>query len=253
VCEKRGLTTPPRTSRDELAQLLTRDEDRAQAERTYLAGQLPFSSRDDEYALLCELIAAHDLRHVLDLGCGPGRFAQHVLRDSVLPEDGSYLGIDHVAGAIDAARKRFEGERRARFELCDLATEVPRAPRVDGLLLAFVITYIDTHTADRLLRRLAKAWPHATLVVALSLETSLNGPAERPPERLAKRFLDGDRRALARWDTRRLLCYTRAVDDHFGIIEEHRYEGAARIVWIARRDRDRRRRRTGPGEPPRRR
>lgn len=235
ACEQRDLAAPPRSSRDELAHLLIRDQARVQAERTYLDGQIPFDSREREYPLLCELIAAHGLRHVLDLGCGPGSFAGHVLREGVLPADGSYLGVDNVAGAIEAARKRFAGERRARFEPCDLAAEVPRAPRADGLLLAFVLAYLDTHTADRLLRRLARAWPRATLLVALSLDTSLNGPAEPPPERLARRFLDGDRRALARWDTRRLACYARAVDDHFGIVEEHRYEHAARLVWVARR------------------
>lgn len=249
ACDKRGLVAPPRTSRDELAQLLARDEDRAQAERTYLDGQIPFHSRDREYPLLCELIAAHGLRHVLDLGCGPGSFAEHILRDGVLPKDGSYLGIDNVAGAIDLARKRFAGERRARFEHCDLAVELPHAPRVDGILLTFVISYLDTHTADRLLRRLARAWPHATLVVALSLETSLSGAAQPPPVHLGRRFLHGDRRALARWDTRRLLCYTRAIDDHFGIIEEHRYKHAARLVWLARRNRARGGRRRASRDP----
>ena len=94
-----------------------------------------------------------------------------------------------------------------------------------------------THTADRLLRRLAQAWPRATLVVALSIRTSLNGPDRAVPDRSVKRYLDGDRRALGAWDARRLLCYTRAVDDHFGIVEEHRLEDTARIIWIARRDR----------------
>ena len=232
ACEARGLEAPPRASRDELAQLLTRYQARAQAERMYQGGELPFDARDREYPLLCELVAKHGLRHVLDLGCGPGGFTGHVLR--VLPADGSYLGIDHVTGAIELARRRFGDEPRARFEVHDLVTEVPHAPDIDGLLLTFVITYLDTHTADRLLRRLARAWPRATLLVALSVSTSVNGPEEPPPDELAQRFLDGDRRALARWDTRRLLCYTRAVDDHFGILEEHRYEHTARLIWVAR-------------------
>lgn len=235
AAEARGLAPRARASRGELAQLLIRAQARAQDEETYRGGGLPFDSREREYPLLCELIAGRGVRHVLDLGCGPGSFAQQVLR--VLPEDGSYLGVDHVAGAIDAARRRLAGEPRARFEVCELAAELPRAARVDAIVLAFMIAYLDTHTADRLLRRLARAWPRATLLVALSLDTTLNGPAQRPPERLLRRFLDGDRRALARWDTRRLRCYARALDDHFGIIEEHRYGHAARLVWIARRGR----------------
>jgi SAM-dependent methyltransferase len=240
AAEARGLAPPTRASRGELAQLLIREQARAQDEQTYREGGIPFDSREREYPLLCELIAERGLRHVLDLGCGPGSFAEQVLRGGVLPEGGSYLGVDRVAGAIDAARRRFAGDPRARFEVCELASELPRAPRVDGIVLAFVIAYLDTHTADRLLRRLARAWPRATLLVALSVDTSLNGPEERPPERLMRRFLDGDRRALARWDARRLRCYARSVDDHFGIVEEHRYEHAARIVWVARRARARR-------------
>jgi SAM-dependent methyltransferase len=235
ACEARGLAVPPRASRDELAHLLIRDADRAKAERAYGEAQLPFAARDLEYPLLGELMQEHGLRHVLDLGCGPGRFADYVLRSGVLPEGGSYLGVDNVTGAIELARRRFTGAQRVRFEVGDLAGELPRAPRIDGVLLAFVLPNLDTHTADRLLRRLARTWPHATLLVAISLDATLNGPERPPSPRLARRFLKGDRRALARWDTRRLLCYTRAVDDHFGIVEEHLYDHAPRLVWVARR------------------
>ena len=244
AAEQRGLAVAPRASREELAHLLIREQARAQAERAYAGGERAFDSREAEYPLLCELVAAHGLRHLLDLGCGPGGFAAQALGRGGLPADGSYLGVDNVEGAIELARRRLAGDPRARFERCDLAAgELPRAPRVDGLVLAFVLSYLDTHAADRLLRGLARAWPRATLLVALSLDTSLNGapgpsgsPAA-PPARLARRFLDGDRRALARWDTRRLLAYARAVDDHFGIVAEHRYPRAARLVWVARRDR----------------
>jgi SAM-dependent methyltransferase len=235
ACEARGLAAPVRASRNELAQLLTRDKARASAEETYRDGQIPFPEHESDYPLLCRLMTQHGFRHVLDLGCGPGMLAEHALRAGVLPPDGSYLGVDNTASAIELARKRLAGECRARFELCDLAAEIPRAPRADGLVLSFVISYLDTHAADRLLRRMARAWPRATLLVALSVRTSLNGPEEYPPERPTRRFLDGDRRALAPWDTQRMLCYTRAVDDHFGIIEEHRCENYARIVWVARR------------------
>jgi SAM-dependent methyltransferase len=238
ACADRGLVAPPRASRAELAQLLTLDKFRAQAEQAYLEGQVPFPSHAQDYTLLGELWAEHRLRHVLDLGCGPGLFAEHVLREGILPRDGSYLGVDNVAGAIARARARFAGEPRVRFERCDITTEVPRASRIDGLLLSFVISYLDTHTADRLLRRLARAWPRATIFVALSIRTSVNGPEQPPPERPTRRFLNGDGRALARWDTRRLFCYTRAVDDHFGIIAEHRCEDHGRIIWVARRGHD---------------
>lgn len=239
ACAQRGLAAPPRASRATLAQRLTLDKFRVQAEQAYRDGQIPFPPHNRDYTLICQLIAKHRLRHVLDLGCGPGIFAEEVLREGVLPRDGSYLGVDNVAGAIELARKRFASDRRARFELCDITREVPRAPRIDGVVMSFVISYMDTHTADRLLRRLARTWPHATLLVALSIRTSVNGPEQPLPERPTRRFLAGDRRALAGWDTRRFLCYTRAVDDHFGIVEEHRCEDFTRFVWVARRDRAR--------------
>jgi SAM-dependent methyltransferase len=235
ACEKRGLAVRARMSRDDLAQLLLREQDRAQAEKSYQADQIPFPSHDAQYPLLCELIARHRLQHLLDLGCGPGICAQHVLRDGVLPADGSYLGVDNVPAAIALAQRRLDGEPRARFALCDLAGELPRAPRIDGVLLSFVLSYLDTHTVDRLMRRLARAWPRATVLVVLSIYTCLNGRDERVPDERARRYLAGDRRALAGWDARRLLCYTRAVDDHFGIVDEHRYDDAGRFVWVARR------------------
>ena len=236
ACTQRGIAVPSRASRAQLAQLLTLDKFRVQAEQTYRDGQIPFPRHDGDYTLLCKLIARHGLRHLLDLGCGPGIFAEHVLREGVLPSDGSYLGVDNVAGAIEIARNRLAGERRVRFELCNIAAELPRAPHVDGVLMCFVIAYMDTHAADRLLRRLARVWPRATLLVALSIVTSMNGQDQPPPEPAARRFLDGDRRALAGWDARRFLCYAQAVDDHFGIVEEHRCEDATRLIWIARRD-----------------
>ena len=241
ACEQCGLIAPARASRHVLAQLLTLDKFRVQAEQQYRDGEIPFPSHERDYALVCELIAGHGLRHVLDVGCGPGLFAAHVLRDGVLPRDGSYIGVDNVSGAIELARQRFAADPRARFELCDVTAGLPRAAGIDGVLLSFVISYLDTRTADRLVRHLARAWPDATLLVALSVGTSVNGSVRPPPERRVVRFLNGDPRALAGWDTRRLLCYTRAVDDHFGILEEHRCEDRARLIWVARRDRRRRR------------
>ena len=237
ACDARGLAAPPRASRDELAQLLARDQAFVQAEQMYREGQIPFPDHHSDYPLLSRLMIEHGLRHVVDLGCGPGMFAEYAVREGVIPQGGSYLGVDNVASAIELARRRFADEPRVRFERCDLTAELPRAPRVDGVLLSFVMSYMDTHTADRLLRRLARTWPRATLLVALSVRTSVNGSEERPQEEPTRRFLDGDRRALARWDTRRLLCYTRAVDDHFGIVEEHRCEEYSRFVWLARRAR----------------
>ena len=52
ACAQRGLVAPPRASRHELAQRLTLDKFRAQAEQTYQDGQLPFPTHDLDYVPL---------------------------------------------------------------------------------------------------------------------------------------------------------------------------------------------------------
>ncbi len=235
ACTARGLRVSAYATRLELAQQLTHDKFRAQAEEEYRAGQIPFPSHEREYTFIAEQIARLGLRNLVDLGCGPGLFSEHVLRPGMLPADGSYLGVDNVTGALELARSRCAGDARARFELCDLNAGLPKVSGVDGVLLSFVISYLDTRTADRLLRRAARAWPAATLMVALSVPTSINGPEEAPPLERVERFLDGDPHALEGWRTARFLAYTRVVDEAFGIVEEHRWQGTTRLLWIAGR------------------
>lgn len=73
-------------------------------------------------ALVRRLPAALDPGAVVELGCGTGLLARRLLARFPAAR---LRGLDLAAGMIEACRRRFEGERRASFEVAD--AEDPRA------------------------------------------------------------------------------------------------------------------------------
>ena len=88
---------------------------------------------------------------VLDAGCGTGRVTELLLRH--LPE-GTVLAVDGSGAMVEAARRRFAGERRVRVERQDLLSLEVEAP-VDVIFSTATFHWIKDH--DRLFGRLARA------------------------------------------------------------------------------------------------
>ncbi len=87
---------------------------------------------------------------VIDAGCGTGRVTELLLR--YLP-DGMVLAVDASENMVEAARRRFAGERRVRVEQQDLLLlEVEE--RVDVIFSTATFHWIMDH--DLLFERLAR-------------------------------------------------------------------------------------------------
>jgi trans-aconitate 2-methyltransferase len=101
-----------------------------------------------------EVLERTDVREdeaVIDAGCGTGRVTELLL--AKLPE-GSVLAIDGSRAMVEAARRRFAGERRVRVERQDLLSlEVEE--RVDLVFSTATFHWIWDH--DRLFGNLAQA------------------------------------------------------------------------------------------------
>ena len=67
-------------------------------------------------------------RRIVDLGCGTGRLAARLLRRW---PGAKLLGVDLADGMIDACRRRFTGDPRARFIVADAEDPVACAGPVD--------------------------------------------------------------------------------------------------------------------------
>lgn len=238
AAEGRGLAVTAKMKKTELAHALVRESIRAQAEAAYVAGEDAFPAKDSSYPALVKLVARGKFKRIFDAGCGPGLFA-HQLQPH-LPRDASYVGVDLIRGAIELGRARLAGD--ARFELArgDLDTcELPSG--VDCVVMLYTLNYLDTHRADAVLERMARAWPGATLICAVVLRACVDRLHDDVPEDYAAEqaallaYLRGQRAAARRiWDMRRFDCYAHSVRDHFALEDEIVRERARQVIWRGR-------------------
>lgn len=75
-----------------------------------------------EKKLLLPLIQVDGSSHVLDAGCGTGRWAEEII-----PKCASYCGVDVSPGLIQIASERFCQYTNARFSVCAVDTISPEA------------------------------------------------------------------------------------------------------------------------------
>jgi 2-polyprenyl-3-methyl-5-hydroxy-6-metoxy-1,4-benzoquinol methylase len=99
---------------------------------------------------------------VLDVGCGAGGFS------TVVP--GDYLGIDHDAGYLAFARRRF-GSPRRRFEGREL-TELAGRESFDKAIMASVLHHLSDADADAVLATLARLVRRRLIVMDLDPESA---------------------------------------------------------------------------------
>ncbi|MBC7976184.1 MAG: methyltransferase domain-containing protein [Myxococcales bacterium] len=187
------------------------------------------------------MVARHELRRILDIGCGPGLFADELQRHRTLPRDGSYVGVDVSPAAIDLARTRLAGDARFTFRVGDAEHLDERgASDIDGIVVSFVLSYLDTHAVHRLAATLAQAYPRATLIVALTFRSCVDrledvAPDEERELRAARRYLRGHPAvAEGRWDVRRLLHYRASIETYYRLTEERTLYAQAQMLWVGR-------------------
>lgn len=237
---ERGLAPPSRATRDHIANLLVQHTMRAQAEAQYRDTGIAFDSREAAYPHIRRMVTRHRLRRILDVGCGPGLFAEELRRSRALPADGSYAGIDVSPAAVELARKRFAEDPRFVFHVGD-ADHVDAQPamEIDGIVISFVLSYLDTHSAHRLLKTLSTTYPDAILVVALTFTSCVDRLDGVEPDgdrelRAARRFIAGDTSiAAGLWDVRRLQCYRQSMETYYRIRDERTLSPLAQMLWVA--------------------
>src|SRR4051812_10080498 len=91
-----------------------------------------YMAEDDEHYLrvgdetvseLRELVGLNDTDRVLDVGCGYGRLAHALLRDSDF--EGTYLGLDILSGPVGWCTEELasRSDGRAQFRSIDIANQ----------------------------------------------------------------------------------------------------------------------------------
>jgi SAM-dependent methyltransferase len=232
---RRGLDLPPRTGRRALAAALVQSVQLARATEVDAAGEPTFEGRDDAYPVIARALRERGATSVLDLGCGPGLFAEALRGEH--PGLRRYLGVDHVEGLVARARRRFARSRRFAFRAGGLHPLPEPGWAPDAVVLAFVLSYLDTAGADRALEAIARTYPRATLFAAVTFASCAERrkeAAEGDPRELARRALQGDAAAAAAWETARLGSYLRALEDRYRVEVEQVLPGGYQVLWVAR-------------------
>jgi len=84
---------------------------------------------------------------IVEFGCGPGNTARDII---ALKPDLDYLGVDYADGMIELARATVP---RARFKAGDSRTFMLPSASLDGVVLAFIIPFLDKKEVTALLAR----------------------------------------------------------------------------------------------------
>jgi SAM-dependent methyltransferase len=236
----RGVAVHVRATREQLARALVTYAERAQAEVAYRETGTAFDSRSEAYPGIRRLVVQHGLGHLLDVGCGPGFFAEELVRADALGRDGWYHGVDISAAAVELAVARLASDPRFTFEVGDAERLGATRPGTDGIVLSFVVTYLDTAAVERLFERLARSYPSATVIVALTFRSAVDRHPELAVDdgrelRAARRFIAGDRaEAKPFWDVRRYDSYRSSFVARYRLIEEVVLKSTVQLMWVGR-------------------
>jgi cyclopropane fatty-acyl-phospholipid synthase-like methyltransferase len=117
-----------------------------------------------EKALIEPLLELTGHEHLLDLGCGSGRWA-----GALLDRVGHYHGLDISPGLIDYARSQFKDHPHARFSvstvddfsLASIGEEKP----FDRILCSGVLIYLNDEELERALTCIANACSEGAYVL----------------------------------------------------------------------------------------
>jgi SAM-dependent methyltransferase len=249
AADQRRLAVPSRATRYEIANRLVQYTMHEKSEVMYKATGVAFDSREPAYPHVRRLVSHYHPRHMLDVGTGPGLFADVLRRTRTLPPDGSYIGFDVCPTAIALAQKRVEGDPRFTFYIGDASRFDPPDRPIDTVMLTFILSYLDTHAAHRLIETVATRYPDATVVTALTFRSCadlLEGiePDQNAELRAARRYIKGDTEGADKlWDLRRLHHYRRSLATYYRVVESKLLSPMAQTleVWLPKRRPARRR------------
>lgn len=89
------------------------------------------------FSLICDLLDSDGAQSVLDLGCGPGQFAQYLRSRMPIP----YLGVDYSQVAIHSATDRHVPD--AEFRVLDVvACDIPDCPPTTSIVCTEVLEHV---------------------------------------------------------------------------------------------------------------
>jgi SAM-dependent methyltransferase len=110
----------------------------------YSAWQAPFAAQ--KFAPVERWLREHDVRRVLDVGCGAGTNAEHF-------SDADYVGVDINERYLQTARTRFRG----RFVQADLTnTDLTSLGTFDMILANSFLHHVTDVDVERILARLPR-------------------------------------------------------------------------------------------------
>jgi SAM-dependent methyltransferase len=119
-------------------------------------------------AFLEHFIKSHDVRSIVDLGCGDWRSSKYLHLDPC-----QYLGVDVVASVIAANQKTY-GSDSVRFEVADAANF--SVPDCDLLICKDVLQHLSNANISKVLSRVKRArWALITNDYHPANEESRNG------------------------------------------------------------------------------
>lgn len=119
------------------------------------------------FEVLCRGLNLEGLR-VLDIGCGLGDFVGWA--EKRFGPDFDYVGLDLSAGLIEAAQKRFGGERR-QF-LADTLTPESRIGEFDVAVLSGTLTYRTADNMATMRSVISSAYARSRVAVCSNFMTS---------------------------------------------------------------------------------
>ena len=125
---------------------------------------------------------------VLDIGCGTGDVS--LLAAELVGPEGSVIGVDREAGAVEAARARAErrGERHVEFRAAEIGEGV-RPSSVDALVGRFVLMH-QPDPADALARAAEAVRPGGVIaMVESNMASLLDAPHSWPHSQLYDRVV----------------------------------------------------------------
>ena len=173
---KRYLKRQGKLARKALAQLTIEDsQDEAVRDREEAAIEKPLSLNQQRLAKVAETLQAHNVKRVIDLGCGEGKLIKHLLQNKSIA---AITGVDVAHRELEIAKKRlkldnlpFHQQDKVKLIQGSLIYRDRRFQGYDAATLIEVIEHLDRNRLDALEKVLFKfAQPKLVMITTPNIE-----------------------------------------------------------------------------------